>query len=154
MVIRVYLKHIIACNCPYNFPLMINSWDSAKRLSTNGAQEFVFRKIPPENIRLSQYVKDRIFLYLFLLGRCAPLGRRTLATAGTGSGTPRRSAGSGRTHPPRRWRHPAYRRWCLSHTWDRLSRCVSDYIDVSLEYVSFVYLSFGSYRLSLGCLAL
>ena len=25
---------------------------------------------------------------------------------------------------------------------------------MSLEYVSFVYLSFGSYRLSLGCLAL
>ena len=61
-----------------------------------------------------------------LLRRRALLEEHFLAidTGGTGSGTPRRSAGSGRTHPPRRWRHPAYRRWCLSHTWDRLSRCV------------------------------
>ena len=34
---------------------MINSsWDSAKRLSTNGAQEFAFRKkIPYDNYHLS-----------------------------------------------------------------------------------------------------
>ena len=33
---------------------MFNSWDSAKRLSTNGAQEFVFRKNSPMIIIIYQ----------------------------------------------------------------------------------------------------
>ena len=76
---------------------MDNSWDSAKRLSTNGAQEFVFRKKipydnyhlsfiiyhlgrrPQNNIRLSQYVKDRIFLISLLPIQVIPVVKHPTA---------------------------------------------------------------------------